>query len=218
METTQKNNQVLKGTPKSFIHTVNHSRLKYIIVITITGTAEWERARLYRVNRPTLDHVRLKKRSEKLKWSTEQKTIYQRLKAANTHATKDRIILIIPLINKNRNERPSILVRPMTNTLQSKLMKSLSASRKSITLKENRKARKQSVTDLITNLIQHTKPCNRTTIIQAIRYNIIDQLRTSINDSIQHSQMADCCRAPHYRSILQYGKHKASETMLPHFS
>ena len=27
--------------------------------------AEWERARLYRVNRPPLDHVRLKKEEEK---------------------------------------------------------------------------------------------------------------------------------------------------------
>ena len=26
--------------------------------------AEWERARLYRVNRPPLDHVRLKKKKE----------------------------------------------------------------------------------------------------------------------------------------------------------
>ena len=91
----------------------------------------------------------------------------------------------------------------MTNRLQSKLMKSLSASRKSITLKGNRKARKQRVTDSITDLIQHTKPCNQTTIVQPIRYNIVHQLRTTINDSIQHSQTADCCRPPHYRSILQ---------------
>ena len=70
---------------------------------------------------------------------------------------------------------------------------------------------------LCTDLIQHTKPCNQTTIVQAIRYNIVHQLRTTINDSIQHSQMAVCCRAPHYRSILQYRKHKASETMLHHF-
>ena len=57
--------------------------------------AEWERARLYRVNRPPLDHVRLKKEEEKkskLKWSTVQKTIHQSLKAAKTHTSKDRVI------------------------------------------------------------------------------------------------------------------------------
>ena len=31
------------------------------LIIIKTGTAEWERARLYRVNRPPLDHVRQKK-------------------------------------------------------------------------------------------------------------------------------------------------------------
>ena len=33
-----------------------------IIIITKTGTAQWERARLYRINRLPLDHVRQKKR------------------------------------------------------------------------------------------------------------------------------------------------------------
>ena len=117
-----------------------------IITITKTGTAEWERAKLYRVNRPPLDHVRQRKKerkgSEKLKWSTEQKSIDQILKAAQTHTSKDRVIQIIPLINKRRNERPSILIRPMTNRLHSKLMKSLSASRKSITLKGNKEGKK----------------------------------------------------------------------------
>ena len=40
--------------------------LDIIIIITRTGTAEWERARLHRVNRPPpLDHVRQKKKEEK---------------------------------------------------------------------------------------------------------------------------------------------------------
>ena len=143
-----------------------------------------ERARLYKISRSPHGHARQK---TKVNGQPNRERLTRVLKLPMPTPSKTELPKLFHIVNKCRNERPRILICSITNRLESKFIESISTPSKSFTPIRIWKTSEKRMTDTLTNLIQHTEACNRTTIIQLTRHYIIHLMCTTINNTIQQS-------------------------------